>query len=362
MKAKKCMAILCAAVSFVLAGCGGQSSKPTENAKPTAAESQKTERDKMLAEITTGWNTETTDTDKDNTNWEKATDLVKKYPDYIRQAEPYSSSPETMLKKPWEYYGKVVSLTGRVYSVEQRPPGDSVVKFFGQDCFHMMFVPSGDDVTFSVDIVGADGNLRDDAIVTIRGYIYGHRGLVNTTFGGKSKGLGMVGFVDTQNASQSSTQQRQQNVSPTTTQQHNNAPAAQPQQQTTRNTPPNLTLANVSLEDSFSTVQQVLGTPYKEGTTSSGLRKYSYPSVEVFVQDGRVAGLVSETPAAAMPNGLHEGSSLQEVLSRYGNDYTKSNYDGLDLYEYNFTTPSGRSAILRFAVNSSGRVDYISIR
>ena len=157
-------------------------------------------------------------------------------------------------------------------------------------------------------------------------------------------------------------QPKSQSASPTTMRQQSDAPAAQPQQQTTRNTPPNLTLANVSLEDSFATVQQVLGTPYKEGTTNSGLRKYSYPSVEVFVRDGRVAGLVSETPAAAMPNGLHEGSSLQEVLSRYGNDYTKSNYDGLDLYEYNFTTPSGRSAILRFAVNSSGRVDYISIR
>ena len=363
MRSKKCMAILCAVLSLALAGCGSDT-KPTDSVKQAETKTQdaeKTARDKMIAEITTGWNTETTDTDKDTSNWDKAIDLVKRYPDYIRQAEPYSPTPETMLKKPWEYYGKVVRLTGRVYSVEQRPPGDSVVKFFGQDCFHMMFVPSGGDVTFSVDIVGTDGNLRDDAIVTIRGYIYGHRGLVHTTFGGKSKGLGFVGFVDAPGASPAPAPSAGQAAPPPAPQQSTTIPAQSPQPPR-RTAVPDLMLANVALGDSFDTVQQVLGTPYKQENKGNGKIYYYYPSVEVHCRNGTVTTLISETPAASTTRGLHEGSSLQDVLSAHGNDYMKSNYDGLDLYEYNFTTPSGRSAILRFAVNANGRVDYISIR
>ena len=356
-KMKKYAAIFCAALSLVSVGCG-KDTKPVDNPKQTEAQKTdagKTARDKMLTEITTGWNTETTDADKDNSNWEKATDLVKKYPDFIRQAEPYSPSPETILKKPWEYYGKVVSLKGRIYSVEQRPPGDSVVKFFRQDCFHMMFVPSGGDVTFSTDIIGADGNnLRDDAIVTLRGFVYGHRELVNTTFGGKRKGLGFVGFVDTQNP-----QQARPSAPPPTAERQ---PVPQNSQSTGRTAISDLALANVMIGDSFSTVQQVLGTPYKEQAKGNGKIYYYYPSVEVHCQNGLVKTLISESLAAATPRGIHEGSSLQEVLSAYGTDYMKSRYENLDLYEYNFISQNGLSKILRFAINSSGRVDYISIR
>lgn len=129
-----------------------------------------------------------------------------------------------------------------------------------------------------------------------------------------------------------------------------------------RNISSELALDNVVIGDSFSTVKQILGTPYKEETKENGKKYYFYPSVEVHCQNGIVTTLVSNSPDARTPKGIHEGSSLQKVLSMYGQDYMKSNYGGLDLYEYNFTTQNGRSAILRFAINSNGRVDYISIR
>ena len=137
---------------------------------------------------------------------------------------------------------------------------------------------------------------------------------------------------------------------------------APPPQQPKRNPSSDLALANVEIGDSFGTVQQVLGTPYKEETKSDGKKYYFYPSVEVHCQNGTVITLVSNSGAASTPRGVHEGSSLQEVLSAYGNDYMKSRYENLDLYEYNYIAPNGLSKILRFAINPSGRVDYISIR
>ncbi len=164
-----------------------------------------------------------------------------------------------------------------------------------------------------------------------------------------------------QNAPQTSVQHNQQSIAPVAPkpQSYNTSPA--PQQQR-RNMTSDLALANVAVGDSFNTVQQVLGTPYKEETKSDGKKYYFYPLVEVHCQNGTVITLISNSNAASTPRGVHEGSSLQDVLSAYGNDYMKSRYENLDLYEYNYTTKNGLSKILRFAINPSGQVDYISIR
>lgn len=157
-------------------------------------------------------------------------------------------------------------------------------------------------------------------------------------------------------------QQNRQNNPPASNQKPQRQNPAPPPQQPKRNPSSDLALANVEIGDSFGTVQQVLGTPYKEETKSDGKKYYFYPSVEVHCQNGTVITLVSNSGAASTPRGVHEGSSLQEVLSAYGNDYMKSRYENLDLYEYNYIAPNGLSKILRFAINPSGRVDYISIR
>lgn len=159
----------------------------------------------------------------------------------------------------------------------------------------------------------------------------------------------------------SSTQQNQQNHTPASTKPQNQG-VPSTSQSPRPNTTSDLTLANVSIGDSFSTVQQVLGTPYKEETKSDGKKYYFYPSVEVHCQNGSVITLISNSQVAATSRGVHEGSSLQEVLSAYGNDYMKSRYENLDLYEYNFMSKNGLSKVLRFAINPNGRVDYISIR
>ena len=167
-----------------------------EKAEQEAKAAQK-KHDDMIKEITTGWNTETTDTDKNQDNWEKATDLVKKYPDYIHNAEPNWINPLDAQKKPWEFYGKVVNLSGRIYSIEQLPPGHSVAKFFGGNCYHAMLATGSLDepVAFSIYIVGNSEGIGEDSNINVKGYIFGHVGLQNR-MGGSSKGVAFVGFAE----------------------------------------------------------------------------------------------------------------------------------------------------------------------
>lgn len=154
---------------------------------------QKKEYD-MITEITQGWNTETTDVDKNNFNWEKAAYLVKKYPNYIHNAQANWIDVNDAFKKPWEYYGKVVNMNGRIYSIEQLPPGNSVAKFFDGNCYSAMLYLN-DNVTASIYIVGNSDNIENNSYVNVKGYIYGHSNLINR-MGGTLKGLSFIGFAE----------------------------------------------------------------------------------------------------------------------------------------------------------------------
>lgn len=167
-----------------------------EKAAQEAKAAQK-KHDDMIKEITTGWNTETTDTDKNHDNWEKATDLVKKYPDYIHNAPDNWINPMDAQKKPWEFYGKVVNLGGTIYSIEQLPPGHSVAKFFGGNCYHAMLATGDpmDPIAFSIYIVGNSEGIAEDSNINVKGFVFGHVGLSNR-MGGSSKGVAFVGFAE----------------------------------------------------------------------------------------------------------------------------------------------------------------------
>lgn len=149
----------------------------------------------MLKEISTGWNMETADTEFDDINWEKATDLVKKYPGYIHNAEENWISASEALEKPQKYYGKVVNFKGNIYSVEQLPPDNSVAQFFDGTCYHAMLAVNDKNkpVMISVYIIGTADEVEEDSVVNVKGYVYGHSKLV-TSRGDNTNGLAFVGF------------------------------------------------------------------------------------------------------------------------------------------------------------------------
>lgn len=94
-----------------------------------------------------------------------------------------------------------------------------------------------------------------------------------------------------------------------------------------------------------------------------GFTNYTYDGMTVGVKDGEVTTLVSDGANVQTKRGIHQGSMLADIMQEYGTNYTKQEFDGLVLYEYEFTAVGGEKGILRFAVNpQNNQVDYISAR
>jgi len=149
----------------------------------------------IIREIALGWNTSTADTENDHSNWEKATDLLKKYSSYIGNAQGQSIQALKALENPSDYYGEIVTFRGQVYSAEQLPPDNSVAQFFDGPCYHVMLAVKDKKIPVLVSayIVSKTGELRENASVKVKGFIYGQARLVNSA-GGVTNGLAFVGL------------------------------------------------------------------------------------------------------------------------------------------------------------------------
>ena len=153
--------------------------------------------EEMLQEITAGWNMAVADIELDSMNWEKATDLVKKYPSFILNSSGRRINAAKALENPQEYYGKVIKFSGKIYSIEQLPPDDSVAQFFDGNCYHAMIVVNDNNkpVMISAHIVGNAANVKEDSDFSTKGYIYGQARLSNSA-GNEIPGLAFVGFKE----------------------------------------------------------------------------------------------------------------------------------------------------------------------
>ncbi|MBO6202298.1 MAG: hypothetical protein J6O13_02085 [Selenomonas sp.] len=122
-------------------------------------------------------------------------------------------------------------------------------------------------------------------------------------------------------------------------------------------------LGNVKLGYSLAEAESSLGSPSKKTVKEKGKLRYEYPLMDVAYDYGAVVGMATDDASVTTPKGIHAGSSLQEVMNKYGSDYMLSTYDNLDLYEYEFTDDNQKTYLLRFAVRQgTGNVKYISIR
>ena len=158
------------------------------------ADERRVDKKAVIKEIALGWNTATADTENDHSNWEKATDLLKKYPAYIGNAHGQSIRALKVLENPAEYYGEIVSFKGQVYAVEQLPSENSIAQFFESPCYHAMLAVKDKKtpVMVSAYIIG-NGDITENSSVKVKGFIYGHARLANSA-GGVINGLAFVGF------------------------------------------------------------------------------------------------------------------------------------------------------------------------
>ena len=74
-----------------------------------------------------------------------------------------------------------------------------------------------------------------------------------------------------------------------------------------------------------------------------------------------IVGLVSYADEIQTEHGLHQGSTLDEVLNAYGRRAAVYEDNGLTLYEYPSVSTQGNLAVMRFAVKDNA-VEYISLR
>ena len=124
-----------------------------------------------------------------------------------------------------------------------------------------------------------------------------------------------------------------------------------------------LSLGELSIDDRAEKVASKMGKADSSSTDSDGGQRLKFKDAEVVIKNGKISALVSFSPVLKTPRGIHEGSSVQEVLEKYGTGCMKTSFGDQTLYEYAVTSADGTPCLLRFAINNSnGKVDYISER
>ena len=123
-----------------------------------------------------------------------------------------------------------------------------------------------------------------------------------------------------------------------------------------------LSLNGLDLGISAAEAEKKLGKPRNIEHVGNHDRYIYSDTFYISVEDGIVTALVSRDSKFKTLRGLHVGSTYGEVVDKYGTNSYDMTADGLNLYEYEFGSLDGDKGLLRFAVNGSGLVDYISVR
>ena len=167
--------------------------KEEEQAAKAAEEQARKEQDaldKREKSITTGWDTSNL-TSQDNV--EKAVHLIADYGDYLKGKEAVQADPEEALRKPWDYYGKVVAFTGIVVDSNQAPPDQSIAKMWsGQYTYGVL---QCGEILIGFHVKADSNRLRKGQQATLKGFIVGQDRDLKNDFGGSPTGVEFVGFV-----------------------------------------------------------------------------------------------------------------------------------------------------------------------
>ncbi|MBR1647029.1 MAG: hypothetical protein IJ685_09665 [Selenomonadaceae bacterium] len=124
----------------------------------------------------------------------------------------------------------------------------------------------------------------------------------------------------------------------------------------------NLSLRELKPGDSIEIMRKIYGR--EENVTPAETPNHhhcKYKNIRVTFAGNSVVGLVSYADEIQTERGLHQDSSLDEVIAAYGRRAAVYEYDGLTLYEYAFVSAQENLAGMRFAVKNNA-VDYISLR
>lgn len=134
------------------------------------------------------WNKSEPEAEK-NGNANIAIKELKKVGDMKPVAEQVD--PAELMKRPWDYYGKVVSYSGRISDIGDNPPGSPESKAFGGDTYTVVVMGDGDSSVQAI-MSGKSGSLQKDQQVTIYGFPVGTMKLQNR-MGGQNNAVLLIG-------------------------------------------------------------------------------------------------------------------------------------------------------------------------
>ena len=96
-------------------------------------------------------------------------------------------------KRPWNYYGKIVAISGMVAFAEDYPPESDLNRKFGTDTASNITIITEEGVIVSLLSPISSIHINRDNIAVLYGYIVGRGELVKNNQGGIEIGLVMIG-------------------------------------------------------------------------------------------------------------------------------------------------------------------------
>ncbi len=96
-------------------------------------------------------------------------------------------------KRPWNYYGKIVAISGMVAFAEDYPPESDLNRKFGTDTASNITIITEEGVIVSLLSPISSIHINRDNIAVLYGYIVGRGELVKNNQGGIETGLVMIG-------------------------------------------------------------------------------------------------------------------------------------------------------------------------
>lgn len=143
-----------------------------------------------VKEKTVKWNVKDEDA-LENGNIKKAIKLLVGKSKISNEAIEISSLDA--YKRPWNYYGKIVAISGMVAFAEDYPPESDLNRKFGTDTASNITIITEEGVIVSLLSPISSIHINRDNIAVLYGYIVGRGELVKNNQGGIETGLVMIG-------------------------------------------------------------------------------------------------------------------------------------------------------------------------
>jgi hypothetical protein len=134
------------------------------------------------------WNMTDVDVSK-NGNMAVGLEVIRANPDYVNQCKQIDIADA--YKRPWNYYGTPISVTGVISIVEESPPGSEMSIIYGGEVSEIVILADG-DILVDMALLRSSGDLTQGQTVTLYGYVIGKIEVTNA-LGGKVTQLALVG-------------------------------------------------------------------------------------------------------------------------------------------------------------------------